>query len=207
MNNSSSIFKNGFDKQDDAERWQETREWVESAKDKKISLTYQEWVKLGQSKAGGGHALTPHSDVAYDILRAYISKRNRKKKSPSKKTTIAQIRKECKEQGLVYDVKTKRCRESKRKKKSPKSKSPTKKKKKGHTIAQIRKECKEQGLVYDVKTKRCRESKKKKKGRKGPDDSATKFNVGTRKRGNDGNMWEIVTNKNGTKRWKKDTLI
>ena len=165
MNNSSSIFKNGFDKQDDAERWQETREWVESAKDKKISLTYQEWVKLGQSKAGGGHALTPHSDVAYDILRAYISKRNRKKK-----------------------------------------KSPSKKKK-GPTIAQIRKECKEQGLVYDVKTKRCRESKKKKKGRKGPDDSATKFNVGTRKRGNDGNMWEIVTNKNGTKRWKKDTLI
>jgi hypothetical protein len=49
-----------------------------------------------------------------------------------------------------------------------------------------------------------KKKKKKKKGRKAPDDSATKFNVGTRKRGNDGNMWEVVTNKNGAKRWKKD---
>lgn len=39
--------------------------------------------------------------------------------------------------------------------------------------------------------------------RKGPSDSATKFKVGTKKKGNDGNMWKIVENKNGTKRWLK----
>ena len=46
------------------------------------------------------------------------------KKSPKKspKKTIAQIKKECKEKGLVYDVGTKKCRESKRgKRKSPKN--------------------------------------------------------------------------------------
>ena len=99
-------------------------------------------------------------------------------------------------------------------KKTAKKASKAKKK----TVAQLRKECKEKGLVYDAKTKKCRESKRKKKsptkakspakakkGRKGPTESATLFNVGTRKTGNDGNMWEVVTNKNGTKRWKKET--
>ena len=42
-----------------------------------------------------------------------------KKASKAKKKTVAQLKKECKEQGLVYDAKTKKCRESKRKKKSP----------------------------------------------------------------------------------------
>jgi hypothetical protein len=42
-----------------------------------------------------------------------------------------------------------------------------------------------------------------KKARKGPSDSATKFSVGTKKRGNDGNMWIIIKAANGTKRWKK----
>lgn len=41
------------------------------------------------------------------------------------------------------------------------------------------------------------------KKRKGPSESATKFNLGTKKKGNDGNMWKIVENKNGTKRWLK----
>lgn len=41
------------------------------------------------------------------------------------------------------------------------------------------------------------------KTRKGPFESATKFKVGTKKKGNDGNMWKIVENKNGIKRWKK----
>lgn len=41
------------------------------------------------------------------------------------------------------------------------------------------------------------------KVRKGPAFSATKFNVGTKKKGKDGNMWKIVKNKNGTKRWLK----
>lgn len=41
------------------------------------------------------------------------------------------------------------------------------------------------------------------KVRKCPADSATKFNLGKRKKGNDGNMWKIVQNKNGVKRWLK----
>ena len=41
------------------------------------------------------------------------------------------------------------------------------------------------------------------KTRKGPSSSATKSNVGTKKKGNDGNMWKIVKTKNGTKRWVK----
>jgi len=44
---------------------------------------------------------------------------------------------------------------------------------------------------------------KTKKTRKGPSESATKFTVSTKKKGNDGNMWEIIKNKNGVKRWKK----
>jgi hypothetical protein len=138
-----------------------------------------------------------------------------KKASKAKKKTVAQLRKECKEKGLVYDAKTKKCRESKRKKKAKKSPAKAASKAKKKTVAQLKKECKKQGLVYDAKTKKCRESKRKKKakkspakakkGRKGPTESATLFNVGTRKTGNDGNMWEVVTNKNGTKRWKKDT--
>lgn len=41
------------------------------------------------------------------------------------------------------------------------------------------------------------------KVRKGPPSRASKFRVGTEKKGNDGNMWKIVENKNGTKRWLK----
>ena len=43
----------------------------------------------------------------------------------------------------------------------------------------------------------------KKKDRPSPSESATKFKVGTKKKGNDGNMWIIVENKNGVKRWNK----
>jgi hypothetical protein len=39
--------------------------------------------------------------------------------------------------------------------------------------------------------------------RKGPYVSATKQLIGTKKKGNDGNMWKIVENKNGIKRWLK----
>ena len=39
--------------------------------------------------------------------------------------------------------------------------------------------------------------------RKGPSKSATLFSVGVKKKGNDGNIWIIVKNKNGIKRWKK----
>ena len=41
------------------------------------------------------------------------------------------------------------------------------------------------------------------KTRKSPSASATKFGVGVKKRGNDGNMWQIVQTKTGTKRWLK----
>ena len=43
----------------------------------------------------------------------------------------------------------------------------------------------------------------KTKKRKGPSDHAKEFSLGHQKEGNDGNMWEIVENKNGVKRWKK----
>tara|TARA_X000000950_G_C13763018_1_gene597671 strand:- start:278 stop:895 length:618 start_codon:yes stop_codon:yes gene_type:complete len=43
----------------------------------------------------------------------------------------------------------------------------------------------------------------KTKKRKAPSDHAKEFSLGHRKKGNDGNMWKIVLNKNGVKRWKK----
>ena len=39
--------------------------------------------------------------------------------------------------------------------------------------------------------------------RKGPEESATKFSVGIKKTGNDGNTWIITKNNNGVKRWQK----
>ena len=41
------------------------------------------------------------------------------------------------------------------------------------------------------------------KKRKAPTHSATKYNIGTRKKGNDGNIWKVVKNKNNIKRWVK----
>lgn len=41
------------------------------------------------------------------------------------------------------------------------------------------------------------------KTRKGPSESATKFKVGTRKLGNDGNIWIIKKTVNGVQRWAK----
>ena len=38
--------------------------------------------------------------------------------------------------------------------------------------------------------------------RKGPTESATKFNIGTKKRGNDGNIWIIIATSSGIHRWK-----
>ena len=40
------------------------------------------------------------------------------------------------------------------------------------------------------------------KTRKAPSDSATKYPVGTKMKGNDGNLWIIVKTKNNIKRWK-----
>ena len=46
-------------------------------------------------------------------------------------------------------------------------------------------------------------TKKLKKDRPSPSESATQFKEGTKKKGNDGNMYIIAVNKNGVKRWKK----
>tara|TARA_B110000046_G_C12698653_1_gene275622 strand:- start:268 stop:573 length:306 start_codon:yes stop_codon:yes gene_type:complete len=46
-------------------------------------------------------------------------------------------------------------------------------------------------------------NKSKRKDRKGPSESATKFKIGTIKKGNDNNMWKIVVNKKGIQRWVK----
>lgn len=43
--------------------------------------------------------------------------------------------------------------------------------------------------------------------RKGPACSATKYREGTKKKGNDGNMWKIVKTKKGTKRWLKISSV
>ena len=48
--------------------------------------------------------------------------------------------------------------------------------------------------------------KSKKKGRKGPEESATKFSVGTIKKGNDGKLWQIHVSKNGIQRWVKKEI-
>ena len=42
--------------------------------------------------------------------------------------------------------------------------------------------------------------------RPSPSESATKYNLGFTKRGNDGNLWIIVEDKNGINRWKKMTI-
>lgn len=39
--------------------------------------------------------------------------------------------------------------------------------------------------------------------RKGPTESATKFSIGTKKKGNDGNIWIIIATSSGTHRWKR----
>ena len=43
--------------------------------------------------------------------------------------------------------------------------------------------------------------------RKGPSYSAIKYSEGTKKKGNDGNMWKIVKTKKGTKRWLKISSV
>jgi len=45
--------------------------------------------------------------------------------------------------------------------------------------------------------------KKSKNDRPSPAESATLFEVGTNKKGNDGNMWTITETKSGVKRWRK----
>ena len=46
---------------------------------------------------------------------------------------------------------------------------------------------------------------KTEKIRKSPSESATKFSIGNIKKGNDGNMWKIISTSSGTHRWQKIT--
>ena len=45
------------------------------------------------------------------------------------------------------------------------------------------------------------------KTRKGPSESATQFSIGTTKRGNDGNKWQVIETGTGVHRWSKITGI
>jgi len=54
--------------------------------------------------------------------------------------------------------------------------------------------------AIDVENKN---SKNDKKDRPSPSESATLFDIGTKKIGNDGNEWIIKENKNGVKKWSK----
>ena len=46
---------------------------------------------------------------------------------------------------------------------------------------------------------------KTEKIRKSPSESATKFSIGNIKKGNDGNMWKIISTSSGVHRWQKIT--
>ena len=43
--------------------------------------------------------------------------------------------------------------------------------------------------------------------RPSPSQSATLFNIGTKRKGNDGNIWIVMKTVNGDKRWKKKLII
>ena len=68
---------------------------------------------------------------------------------------------------------------------------------------------KEDSKVKHIKSKKAVKKNKKvtkkskRKERPSPSVSATLFNVGTKKKGGDGNMWKVIENKNGVKRWKR----
>ncbi len=57
---------------------------------------------------------------------------------------------------------------------------------------------------FEIKQKEMNDKKgSKKKERPSPSESATLYEIGFIKKGNDGNKYIIVENKNGIKRWKK----
>lgn len=45
--------------------------------------------------------------------------------------------------------------------------------------------------------------KKEKRIRPSPEESATKFRIGAKKKGGDGNIWKVTKTKTGVKRWKR----
>ncbi len=87
---------------------------------KKLAAKHKIKGRSKMNKAQLERALVPH-------LRVKKSRKPVKKsRKPVKRKTVAQIRADCKKQGLVYDPKTKRCRQSKRRV-PKKSRKPVKK--------------------------------------------------------------------------------
>ena len=131
----------------------------------------------------------------------------------------------------IYDTNVKSCREEmvradasarkRKRRKSPKRKSPkrrspkrkSRKRKSRKRKSPKRKSSKRKSPHLWEGASKGRPapwaSKRKKKSRKGPFESATLFPVGYRLWGNDGKRWEVMSDKNGRKRWKRvstDTL-
>lgn len=88
--------------------------------------------------------------------------------------------------GTTKNKKTGKC--------EPKQNKQRKQNKQVTPISLIPNAPKSQQLIHPTKPKKLRPS---------PSQSATLFNVGQRKKGNDGNMWQVKQNVNGVKRWVK----
>lgn len=56
---------------------------------------------------------------------------------------------------------------------------------------------------FKIKSKSKTKSKSKSKTRPSPSTSATQYNIGTKKRGNNGKMWKVIKTKTGVKRWSR----
>lgn len=76
-----------------------------------------------------------------------------------------------------------------------------------HTTKTKKKTTKSTKTTRSIKLIKSRKSKKhttmRHQNRPSPSESATLFRVGYRRRGNDGNMWEIMKTKTNVKRWRK----
>lgn len=92
-------------------------------------------------------------------------------------------------------------------KRKPKRKSTSRKSKRKSTSRKPKRKStsrrsKRKSKRKSTSRKSSKKSSKKSK-RKGPTASATKFKIGTRRKGNDGYMWKIIKAKNGVKRWQR----
>jgi len=95
---------------------------------KKLAARYKIKGRSKMNKAQLERALVPHLRVKKSRKPVKKSRKPVKKsrKAKVKRKTVAQLRADCKKQGLVYDPKTKRCRQSKRRV-VKKSRKPVKK--------------------------------------------------------------------------------
>ena len=94
---------------------------------KKLAAKHKIKGRSKMNKAQLERALVPHLRVKKSRKPVKKSRKPVKKsRKPVKRKTVAQLRADCKKQGLVYDPKTKRCRQSKRRV-AKKSRKPVKK--------------------------------------------------------------------------------